>query len=680
MFKSLYGYVLIILLLALGSLHAQAQDPTRMMRGMGGRFRSMGGSQQGGGGDSLEHRTGLEDSITISFRYLDSSRYQKFDSSVQDFTLRFPIGWSQVGLGNLGNATHDLLFMPRMRSGWDHGFHSFDTYNFTLDQTRFYTTTRPYSEIGYLLGSKAEQMVHLLHTQNIKPNWNASFQYRMINSPGTFQSQNTNLNHYRFTSWYQGKRKRYQNFLVILGNKMASAENGGILQDENYLTDPSFQDNQYKIPVQLGNGSSLNRNFFSSNIGTGSFYTNATYFMRQQYDVGQSDSLVVNDTTVIPLFYPRLRFEHNISYRTFNYRFRDEFPDSAYYASHYDGQPVRPDSGSVFRQDYWKELLNDFSIYQFPDAHNPQQFIKVGIAYQMLRGRFDTTVSKGKYDNLFLHGEYRNQTRNKKWDIEAYGNFYMPGYNGGDYDAHIRLKRMISKKIGYFEAGFENTSRRPSFIFDPASSFYVDQPADLNKENTTRIFASIDQPAHHLELTGNYYLLSNYTYLADYYHVRQAGALFNVVQVQAKKEFPLGKHWKWRTWVILQKKTGTAELNMPLLFTRNQLAYDGNLGFRNLRISFGGEFRYFTPYKADGYSPVLGQFYYQDSSQVNMRLPDIAAYVHFRIRSFVAYVRAENLNSFNPTAGNFTRNNVLIPGYPSPGLQIRVGIFWSFVN
>jgi len=28
----------------------------------------------------------------------------------------------------------------------------------------------------------------------------------------------------------------------------------------------------------------------------------------------------------------------------------------------------------------------------------------------------------------------------------------------------------------------------------------------------------------------------------------------------------------------------------------------------------------------------------------------------------------------------FTNNSLAAPGYPYPGLQIRVGIWWSFVN
>jgi len=56
--------------------------------------------------------------------------------------------------------------------------------------------------------------------------------------------------------------------------------------------------------------------------------------------------------------------------------------------------------------------------------------------------------------------------------------------------------------------------------------------------------------------------------------------------------------------------------------------------------------------------------------------------VHFRIRSFAAYVRAENLNTAVSREGvfGFYNNNLAAPNYPYQGLMIRVGIYWSFVN
>ena len=662
----------IIIFLALPVIVFAQDDAFRRLRGAG----RLGSGMSQGKGDSLKHRTGLEDSITIRFRYLDSSGLQAFDSTVSDFTKRFPIPWHHVHLGNFGTATQSFIFNPILQPGWDAGFHALDVYNLTVPQTRFYTTTRPYSEIAYMLGSQAEQMIQLLHTQNIKPNWNASVQYRLINAPGFFQNQNTNHNNYRFSSWYQSINKRYQNFVIVVGNKLQAGENGGIRTDGNYLDSIPYEQRS-TIPTQLGPNLPRNRNFFNSSIATGTRYTNASYILRQQYDIGQKDS-IVTDSLVIPLFYPRLRLEHTIGYHTFNYRFSDENVDSIYYASKYK---IEDTAIRFFRGDQWKQLVNEFSLYQFPDAKNPQQFIKVGAAFETLRGVFDTGLVKTSEHNFYLLGEYRNKTRNKKWDIEANGRFYLNGLNAGDYNAYISLKRFISQQIGSLQVGFQNVNRTPSFNFNQQSSFYLGSATavNFNKENTINIFAALEQPRRALRLTGNYYFLSNYTFYSSIFQPAQVSSIFNLLQVSVEKQTRIFRKWNWRTWIVLQQKAGDAPINLPLLFTRNQIGYDGNLGFKNLLISMGLELRYFTPFKTNGYSPVLGQFYVQDTVTTRINIPEIGAYVHFRIKSFTAYVRAENLNSLN-LAGGGANNAIIIPEYPYPGLQIRLGIFWGFVN
>jgi hypothetical protein len=95
----------------------------------------------------------------------------------------------------------------------------------------------------------------------------------------------------------------------------------------------------------------------------------------------------------------------------------------------------------------------------------------------------------------------------------------------------------------------------------------------------------------------------------------------------------------------------------------------------------GLEAKYRIDYKADNYSPVLGQFFAQDSITIKNKLPDLAAYINFRIRPFTAFFRAENLNTLQNMNGiGFTNNSFIAPGYALPGLQIRLGIFWQFVN
>ncbi|MEO6637909.1 MAG: putative porin, partial [Ginsengibacter sp.] len=180
-------------------------------------------SQQKGDTLGFKHRDDLADSITISFRYLDSLKSQTLDSSLDDFDKYYTVHANYVTLGNNGSAAFPILFTPILQAGWDAGFHAYDSYMYTLENTRFFKTTRPFTKLTYLLASGKEQVIGVLHTQNIKPNWNAGLEYRLISSPGFFQTQNSNHNNYRFFSNYQGPKKRYAAYFVLLGNKLTAS-------------------------------------------------------------------------------------------------------------------------------------------------------------------------------------------------------------------------------------------------------------------------------------------------------------------------------------------------------------------------------------------------------------------------------------------------------------------------
>jgi len=634
------------------------------------------------GQDSLKHRNNTDDSITIHYRYFDSGTIRNLDSSINDFTARYPVPAYYVTLGNLGSATHSLLFNPYLKPGFDPGFHAFDIYRFRIEDTRFYQTTRPYTELGYLLGSKAEQMINVVHTQNIKPNFNMALQYRLINSPGNLQNQNTSHNSYRLNGNYQSRNKRYTVYGVLLSNKFLASENGGIIRD-SLLNDYRFT-NRYLIPTRLAGDSNPSRNPFNTKVTTGNVYRENTFLLRQQYDFGQSDSLIVNDSTVIRLFYPRFRLQHTFTWSTRQYEFRDYFTGNSKINDYrtFFGKTVSDDS--LLYRDKWKNIQNDFSIISFPEKNNLNQFIKAGIAIENFKGTFDTsardTSTIKRYHNIFLSGEYRNRTRNQKWDIEATGRFYLNGYNSGDYAAQISLKRLISRKIGFLETGFQNVNRTPSFVFQQQSAFPVKFDGSLNKENITRISGSITNDARGTALTGNYYLVSNYTYLDSFFTAKQQGTLFNVLHVSAKKKLKLSKVLNLYTEVHLQKTAGNAPVHIPLIFTSNRISFEG-VYYKNMLYAIGLEVRYHTPYKADNYSPFTGQFFYQNNYMISNR-PEVNAFFDFRIKTFKAFVRAENLNTIGTNTGKFglNNNNLTAEHYPQQGFWFRLGIWWTFIN
>ena len=646
--------------------------PSLGQQGIGGRLNPGQAPTTDTAEKKFEQRDDLKDSITISYRYMDELRRYNIDSSVNDFDRYFPVPSNYLYLGNNGAAATSLIFTPFTKAGWDAGFHAFDVYKFKLEQTRFYKTTRPFSLIGYQLAAGKEQMVLAQHTQNIKPYFNAGFDYRLINAPGLFTNQNNNHNNARFFANYQGKRKRYNSFLVVQNNTIRASENGGIRND-SFLLSPNFKD-RFGIDVNFGNANKFNQNPFSTTIRTGNIYKDFTFFLRQSYDIGQKDSVAINDSITDYLFYPRLRIQHSFTYNSSSYQFIDVVPDSAKYMEWYNIILPSP-ADTIQLLDKWKFIENDFSLVQFPDAKNPGQFLLAGVSLQNITGELKN--GSENFYNLKLHGEYRNRTRNRKWDILLKGEFYLNGFNSGDYNVTASLNRYLNRKLGDVQLFFTNASRTPSFIFDNRSSFNIENNNSTAKENIISFGATANNPFIQLRVANH--LITNYAYFTSYYQSTQSDKVINVLQASASKKIKLTKRWNLYLEATAQQTDAAAAIKVPLLFTRNRLAYEGNF-FKNLFLSTGLEVRYFTPYEAYNYSPLNGQFVTQDTFKIK-NLPDVHAFLHFRIKTFTGFLRAENLNTVSFKNGfGFVNNNYATPYIPTPGMIIRFGVRWWFVN
>ena len=663
--------------------HPSFAQPGKILEGVKERTRGLSQSSQPGDTTiGFKHRDDLADSITISYKYLDSLRSLRIDSSINDFNKIFSVPADYVTLGNNGSAGYPVLFSPLLKAGWDAGFHAYDIYRFTIENTRFYKTTRPFTQLTYLLASGKEQFINILHTQNIKPNWNFGFQYRLVSAPGFFQSQNTGHNNYRLFSSYQGKKKRYAAYFILNGNKLAASENGGI-QKDSLLYDPIRTD-RVSIPVNLGGDVSTSFSPFSTKISTGNIYKDFTFFLRQSYDLGKRDSIAINDSTKEYLFYPKFRFQHTISYTTYTYRFQDTLTsldaakaDSAIFKKWYDTS-ISPKFGlNFFVQDKWQVLSNDFSIKQFPETKNTTQFIEAGLRIDNLKGTF-ASGTKNFY-NVAVHGEYRNKTKNKKWDALLNGEFYTVGLNAGNYFANASLTRFLNEKFGNIQVGFKNINRSPSYIFEDQSSFNFKNPSLSKKENITVLSAQADNPKFSLWFRN--ISITNYSYFKNYYQTDQYSSLINITQIQASKKFHFkllrNKLFLYSDFIV-QQTGANSPVRVPLFYTRQRLAFEG-VFYKNLNLSTGFDINYNTSYKANNYSPVMGQFFPQDSTINN--LPNVSYFFNFRIKSFTGLVKLENLNTANFANGfNFTNNNFAAPHYPTPGLIIRFGVKWNFVN
>ena len=469
------------------------------------RFNSFGGGGGGGATDSLQKRDKAEDSIAIYYRLYNSLAIRNMDTSVNDFFSKFIIPYSNYNLGNLGNASKSYLFNPLQRGGWDAGFRSYEVYNYTLEQTPFYQTTKPYTELGYLLGGKGEQLIELLHTQNKTKQFNYSFAYRFSNAPGNLKNQHANLNNMRITANYQSKRKRYASYWVMLMNKSASSENGGLVNSN--LIDSLSLNNPYELETRLGISGVSFRNPFNTSIATGTTYKEQNFVWKQTYDVGQKDS-VVKDTVTTYLFYPRLRFQNEIKYQSNQFAFADANPLALNYDQYFNYK--LPVGQTMLFQDQWKRFTNEFSLVSFPEKTNPNQFLQVGLGYQQLN--FKDTILNWSNHDIYGLGVYKNKTKNLRWDIQASGKLFLNGYHAGDYEALFSLTSVFNKKGDQVALWLQNSNRTPSFNRLGITAFPISKLSTIDKENIIELGAMWDQKSRGLTASFQYKLIQNFQY------------------------------------------------------------------------------------------------------------------------------------------------------------------------
>ncbi len=172
-----------------------------------------------------EHR---KDSVIFTSRFIrvtnerflnDSTQVFLLDTGLvnfENYSVLYQPRSPKIGTGNLGLAQRDLLFEPGKTIGFDVGQHYLDAYLLHPQDIQYYRARVPLTTL-YLVtsfGNLSEQVFRIMHTQNIKPNWNIGVNYNRIGSVGTYGRQHTDHLGASVFTWYESPGKRYN----LLGN------------------------------------------------------------------------------------------------------------------------------------------------------------------------------------------------------------------------------------------------------------------------------------------------------------------------------------------------------------------------------------------------------------------------------------------------------------------------------
>lgn len=620
------------------------------------------------------------DTLIITSKYIryttigllqDSTQTLPIDTSfhnIQNYNILNQPQRPTVNLGNLGLAYRELLYRPSTTIGFDPGFHSLDVYLLRQDSIKYYRARSPFTSLSYTNGQLKEQVLKVVHSQNIKPNWNVGLNYFRVNSEGFYRNQKADhLNAAAFT-WYESKNKRYNLLANGLFNTIRAAENGSVVNDSIFTSE------REKIPgteiVRLGNSS---RQFDRKN-SPHQEWKHKQYFLKQFYYIGRLDSLSSDVTSNV---LPTQRISHALTYSNNSYKFfKNELQDPlnpVFPKISNDTIPLTNDSTNV------RNLRNEF-MYSFYLRGRSLSFLKnelkldVGVQHDVYW--YNQLGYSAKFQNVTLKGNIGYQFSDRV-SIDGDLQQIAQGRNAGDYIYAAETQVKLSRSVGRVVFGAYLQNKSPEQIFEQSNYTYHKWTNNFDRTKTNSLSFAYINPKFGFSAKADYFLISNHLYFeaaADSFQIKptQFSSNINLLKITLSKKSTFGK-FNLDNYVVYQKTDYTSILRTPELYTYNSFYFGARL-FKAIGMSLGIDARWNSPFPATSYAIDVSQFYNGDAVEFSS-YPIIDVWAKFALKRANIFLRYDYVNQGLQSNGYYTVNR-----YPMPNRLLKFGVTWNFYD
>jgi hypothetical protein len=576
-------------------------------------------------------------------------------------------------LGTPGTPAFPLIWDPFKAPGFDLGFHQWDIYRMTDDSARMYNTQNPYADLFYVQGSPDIQSFKVKYSQNIKPYWNFSISFNALNtSKSNYDPQATSVNTTVVNTWYKSPNGRYMAIVNGVVNNFSAQENGGLRNDSLFIK--SAPDSRTGLPVNLGATlyplsakQAFNENFISA---------------RQYLRFGPVRQIKVHDTDSVAtkILHPEFFVSHAIEYHFTKYTYNDQNAgpnqpfsyaidpsqtNGTYQAEEFTNKIAigHAEFNNAIRV---KKKIDSSALRRQPLFY--QAFAKYTYitAYQVSGQLSDHRV----FDNTSIGFEI---VKNGKFGLNAYGEYFLAGYNQNDYlvrvHVHLPMLKTILQRLNF---DVKAQQAEPSYTDQLFIGNHFGWLNQFNKSifSEARVYFS---DSTGLKLGGAYQSATNLVYY-DSAMPHQDPATVAFVQIFASKDIQVN-HLHFLNTITYQKALSHGyDVRVPEWLFRSSWYYEHYLFQKALLFQGGIDFSYSTAYYGYGYMPEISRFYVQDKVKLG-NYPVFDVWISGKVKRFNFFGKLEHINQ-----GLSGYNYFLVPHYPLYPLSYRFGIKWMFFN
>ncbi|MFA8436225.1 MAG: putative porin [Marinifilaceae bacterium] len=649
-------HLIILLLIVVNSLGATAQkfDPSGS--------KSLGSQENlKGKSDSLGYGTVKADvkswRLSLQYSRKDSVEVDTVFNELQNYNPIYRRSVSNGYLGNLGSPYQSYVFKERKGEMEFLFLKPYEAYLKLPKDNAYYNTKTPFTRLSYATGGprgRAENLLRVLHTQNITPNWNFGVNYNLISSDGQYLNQKTKIYDFNLFSSYE--KNRYSLHFFLNQNRVSAEQNGGITNDSLVREANEEPEN---IQVNLTDSRSK--------------LTNFNFAMSHSYSVGPEKTITTEKDTVV--YYPG-RIIYSSEYESDSHKFTEGTINKKFFKNSYFSEENTLDKTeySSFRNTV-QLVLNE----------NQNRWIRLGaralLGNQMIQynGLFNTNSGDLAKQDKNFHNNYvllgLNSLSGDKLNWKAEATYFFEGYRQKDYRLSFSMTRWFdqgSKTHGLTTYGWAET-KRPDYLLNEYNSNHFKWSNDFDSTRDLVLGIKYRNLKWKLEMGAQVNQVKNYIWFNSEGLPEQSSKNIRVITGWFKKDFVLG-NFHLNQKLVGQNCTDKNVIPLPEFSVHSNNYYQNTFINGAFEIQTGFSVFYNTKFYAPDFNPATGQFFVQNGLELG-DYPKVDLYFNFRIKRTRFFVMYEHANA---TIGS--RNYFTTPHYPLNPAMLKYGLVWTFYN
>ena len=634
-----------------------------------------------------------KDSLTSDYYkiYYIDGRIESVDTSLniyKDYKFNFlrEDSFDLISFANSGHTYNKLSYDFKSYDKPDIGARGKHFHYFEKEDIGYYNVPTPFTEIFAKSTFEQGQILDMLVSINLSPQYNFTLAHKGYKSLGNYISNRSRGNQFRFSSNFNSKNQLTFWRFHLTSQNIFNQENGGLTPDDIYFFEqaPDYFELDNNGDQIINEDGSFKTVYYDgyldrSRLGSWIFAEGSLYSKRFFSEI---ERVLIRQK------------KRNIL--SINYQFTHEYKKLQY----------NDDSkGSLFGDIYDNQNISDQS--RFIEEEN-----KIGLRSDLNKfGKFNFNFSLTNWLNNFkiyyeensnetiseLEVEQSNISINWAKDISKYKFTFSLNKSSKEFFKSDFLSLKINgnplKNIN-FELSSSKSEKSPNFnfiLFRSAFKKYNWHNTDLNNQKISNLNLKLSYKDLFI-LTGDYNLIDNYTFFKEstnaltgetdnnrFVEVDQIEEQIKYYSIKLFSKIDIGKFSIVNTAKYQNKEQtldleGLSTLNVPEWITRNTIMYSTDVFNNSLFVQTGITFNYFTKYFADYYNPVISEFVTQNYKEIG-DFPRFDFFFNAKIQQTRVFIKVEHLNS------SFTGYDYYSdPFNPYRDMSVRLGLVWNFFS